>query len=101
MLPAVALSLALLVPAITFVSNQLSRDVERRADAYSIELTDEPRTLIDFQRRIAVQNVSDVTPPPWWQFMVGHPPDHARADRPGGGLRARAQPGSSGWGGGS
>lgn len=73
-LPAVALSLALLVPAITFVSNQLSRDVERRADAYSIELTNEPRTLIDFQRRIAVQNVSDVTPPAWWQFMVGtHP----------------------------
>ena len=73
-LPAVALSLALLVPAITFVSNQLSRDVERRADAYSIELTREPGTLIDFQRRIAIQNVSDVTPPAWWHALVGtHP----------------------------
>ena len=40
--PAVALSLALVVPVLTIVSNQLSRDVERRADAFSLELTRDP-----------------------------------------------------------
>ncbi|HYM59081.1 MAG TPA: M48 family metalloprotease [Solirubrobacteraceae bacterium] len=74
-LPAVALAIALVSPAITVVSNQLSRAVERRADVYSLQLTSEPRSLIDFQRRIAVKNVSDVDPPAWVSFMLGtHPP---------------------------
>jgi STE24 endopeptidase len=74
-LPAVALAIALVSPAITVVSNQLSRAVERRADAYSLQLTSEPRSLIDFQRRIAVKNVSDVEPPAWVTFLLGtHPP---------------------------
>ena len=72
--PAVALSLALLVPAVTMVSNQLSRDVERRADAFSLELTQDPETFIAFQTRIAVQNVSDPSPPPVARFLLGtHP----------------------------
>jgi STE24 endopeptidase len=72
--PAVALSLALVVPAVTMVSNQLSRDVERRADAFSLELTRDPQTLIDFQRRIAVKNVSDPDPPAVSRFLLGtHP----------------------------
>jgi STE24 endopeptidase len=72
--PAVTLAAALMVPAITVVSNQLSRAVEARADQYSLELTDEPRTLIAFQRRIAVQNVSDPEPPPLAHYLLGtHP----------------------------
>ena len=63
--PAVGLALALMVPAITIVSNQLSRAVEARADRYSIELTGEPDQLINFQKRITVQNVSDPEPPGW------------------------------------
>ena len=73
-IPAVALSLALLLPPITWISNQLSRDVERRADAFSLQLTREPRPFIGFQRRIAIQNVAD--PDPWEaiQFLFGtHP----------------------------
>src|SRR5215211_5613494 len=42
-LPAVALALALVAPAITVVSNQLSRAVERRADAFALQLTHEPQ----------------------------------------------------------
>jgi Zn-dependent protease with chaperone function len=62
------------VPAITIVSNQLSRAVEARADRYSIELTGEPDQLIDFQKRITVQNVSDPEPPGWTSFLLGtHP----------------------------
>ena len=72
--PAVALSLALLVPAVTMISNQLSRDVERRADSFSLSLTRDPRTFIAFQQRIAVKNVSDPDPPALARFLLGtHP----------------------------
>jgi len=72
--PAVALSIALVVPVITFVSNQLSRDVERRADAFSLQLTHDPQDFIGFQRRIAIQNVADPDPPGVVRFLLGtHP----------------------------
>jgi|SRR4051794_17471119 STE24 endopeptidase len=72
--PAVVLSIALLVPAMTMISNQLSRDVEARADRFSMQLTHDPQGLIDFQRRIAIQNVSDPDPPRWVSFLLGtHP----------------------------
>ena len=72
--PAVALALALMVPAITMISNQLSRQVEARADRFSLRLTDAPDALIGFQQRIAVKNVSDPEPPAWSSFLLGtHP----------------------------
>jgi STE24 endopeptidase len=72
--PAVALSLALVVPLVSFVSNQLSRDVERRADAFSLDLTRDPQTFIDFHRRLAIKNVSDPDPPALPRFLLGtHP----------------------------
>jgi Zn-dependent protease with chaperone function len=72
--PAVALSIAIVVPVLTMVSNQLSRDVERRADAFSLQLTQDPQTLIEFQRRIAIKNVSDPDPPALSRFLLGtHP----------------------------
>jgi STE24 endopeptidase len=72
--PAVALSLALLTPAITMVSNQLSRGIEARADRFAIQLTHDPDGLIDFQRKITVQNVGDPDPPGWVSFVLGtHP----------------------------
>jgi STE24 endopeptidase len=73
-IPAVALSLALLVPAVTAISNQLSRQVEARADRYSLELTGAPDALIRFQQRIVEKNVSDPEPPRWVSFLLGtHP----------------------------
>jgi STE24 endopeptidase len=72
--PAVVLGVGLMAPAITAISNQLSRAVEARADSYSLELTGQPETLIDFQRRIAVKNVSDPDPPRIARFLLGtHP----------------------------
>jgi STE24 endopeptidase len=72
--PAVALSLALLAPAITMVSNQLSRAVEARADRFAMQLTHDPAGLIEFQRKITVQNVGDPDPPGWVSFLLGtHP----------------------------
>jgi STE24 endopeptidase len=72
--PAVLLAIAVLVPAITMISNQLSRDVEARADRFSMQLTHDPKGLIDFQRRITVQNVGNPDPPGWVSFLLGtHP----------------------------
>jgi STE24 endopeptidase len=72
--PAVALSLALLTPAITIVSNQLSRGIERRADDFALRMTGEPDAMVGFERRITLQNVGDPDPPAWRQFLLGtHP----------------------------
>lgn len=72
--PAVFLAIAIMLPAVTIVSNQLSRDVEARADRYAMELTGDPEQLIAFERRITVQNVSDPAPPGWVSFLLGtHP----------------------------
>jgi Zn-dependent protease with chaperone function len=72
--PAVALAIALLVPATTMISNQLSRQVEARADRFSMQLTHDPAGLIEFQRKITEQNVSDPDPPGWSSFLLGtHP----------------------------
>ena len=72
--PAVVLAVGLIAPAITVISNQLSRGVEQRADQFSLQLTDEPRTFIGFQERIAITNVSDPDPPALVRFLLGtHP----------------------------
>jgi STE24 endopeptidase len=72
--PAVALSVALLAPALTAISNQLSRAVETRADRFAIELTGDPGAQVGFQRRIAVQNVADPDPPAAVRLLLGtHP----------------------------
>jgi STE24 endopeptidase len=72
--PATALALFVLVPALTAISNQLSRRVEERADAFALQVTHEPKVMIDFQRRIAVRNVSDPDPPKLWhEIFDTHP----------------------------
>ena len=72
--PAVALAIALIAPATTMISNQLSRQVEARADRFSMQLTDDPEGLIQFQRKITVTNVGDPDPPGWVSFLLGtHP----------------------------
>jgi STE24 endopeptidase len=72
--PAVALALAVLAPAVGTISNQLSRAVEARADSFAMELTGDPEAQIAFQRRIAVQNVADPDPPVLVRFLLGtHP----------------------------
>jgi STE24 endopeptidase len=73
-IPALVLALALLGTGLTTVSNQLSRAVEARADAFSLELTHDPAPFIGFQKRVAVQNVAEPSPPAAVQFLLGtHP----------------------------
>ena len=66
-------------PALTTISNQLSRAVERRADAFALELTGEPDAMVGFERRITLQNVGDPDPPRWQQLLIAtHPPTMER-----------------------
>jgi STE24 endopeptidase len=72
--PAVALAIAIVVPAVTMVSNQMSRGVERRADAFALELTRDPDALVGLQTRLAGRNLSDPDPPAWRSGLLGtHP----------------------------
>ncbi len=72
--PAVVLAVAVMVPAIGAISNQLSRGVEAHADQFSLELTRDPQTFIGFHRGLAIKNVSDPDPPAVARFLLGtHP----------------------------
>jgi len=73
-LPALALSLALVATPVGWASNQLSRRIEARADTFALRLTDAPGPFLSFERRIALQNVSDPDPPRTVRFLFGtHP----------------------------
>jgi STE24 endopeptidase len=73
-LPAIALSVALVTFAVTAASNVLSRQVEARADAFSLRLTQDPAAFVQFERRIALRNISDPDPPWVWRVLFGtHP----------------------------
>jgi STE24 endopeptidase len=73
-LPAVALSVALASLLLGSASNVLSRQVEARADAFALRLVGDPAAFEDFEKRIAVRNVSDPDPPAITQFLFGtHP----------------------------
>jgi STE24 endopeptidase len=63
-----------LTPVIAAAGNQLSRGIEVRADRFAMELTGDPGALVEFQRRIAVQNVADPDPPRVVRLLLGtHP----------------------------
>jgi STE24 endopeptidase len=74
-LPAYLVGIALASFILNIPGNRLSRQVEANADAYALELTDDPQALIDLQRRLARENVSDPDPPGAVTFLLGtHPP---------------------------
>ena len=73
-LPAVALSLALVGFALTCAGNVLSRQVEARADAFALEETRDPAAFIDLERSLALRNLSQPDPPKLWHLLFGtHP----------------------------
>jgi len=88
--PAVVLAVGIVAPAITTISNQLSRGVEAHADQFSLELTRDPKTFIGFQKRIATKNVSDPDPPALARFLLGTHP--STMERIGMALRFGRQP---------
>jgi STE24 endopeptidase len=72
-LPALALSGALTGPLVSAIGSQLSRAIEVRADAFALELTGDPDTLIAFERRVTLKNVMDPHPPAWERLLASHP----------------------------
>jgi len=73
-LPAYALMIAVVSLVLNIPGNQLSRDVEAAADDYALELTRDPQGLIDLQRRLSAENVSDPDPPSYVSALFGtHP----------------------------
>lgn len=62
-------SLALLLAVVAVLGliglpmqNLISRRIEARADAHSLELTRDPETFVQMQRRLSVNNISDLDP---------------------------------------
>jgi STE24 endopeptidase len=73
-LPALALSAAIVSAPIGLIGNRLSRAVERRADAFSLELSRAPEAYVSFERAVALQNVADLDPPRWVKTLLStHP----------------------------
>jgi STE24 endopeptidase len=73
-LPALALSLALVSFAVGSASLPLSRRVEASADAFALRETRDPSGFIALERRLAVTNVADPSPPRFYQLLFGtHP----------------------------
>jgi STE24 endopeptidase len=74
-LEALALAGGAVSTVIGAVTRQLSRSIERRADSYSLELTDDPEAFVAFEQRITAQNLADPDPPRWLVALLGtHPP---------------------------
>ncbi len=73
-LPVLALSATLVSAPVALIGNRLSRALERRADAYSLELTGAADAFVSFERQIALQNVADLDPPRWVTALLAtHP----------------------------
>jgi STE24 endopeptidase len=73
-LPAAALSIALVSFFLNIPGNALSRQIERSADGHALDLDRNPAAFIEVERKLAVQNVADPDPPGWLQILFGtHP----------------------------
>jgi STE24 endopeptidase len=74
-LPAFALAIGVTSFVIGVAGNQLSREVEARADTFALQLTDDPKGVIELQQQLSDRNLSDPDPPDLYTFLFGtHPP---------------------------
>jgi Zn-dependent protease with chaperone function len=74
-LPALALAIAATSFGIGIIGNHLSRAVEARADTFALQLTDDPKGMIELQQQLADRNLADPDPPDAFTFVFGtHPP---------------------------
>ena len=66
----VAVGSLLALPA----QNVVSRAIEARADRHSLQLTDDPATLVALQQRLAARNLANPDPPRWqYLWFASHP----------------------------
>jgi len=62
-IPAFALAIAVVTFGLNIAGNQLSRRVEASADRFALELTGDPRALIELQERLVAANHGNPDPP--------------------------------------
>ena len=74
-LPALILSLGVVSFAAGLAGNALSRRVEQRADAFALELTADPESFIELEKRLAIKALADPQPPRLLQKLFGTHPD--------------------------
>lgn len=56
------------------LGNVYSRSRERKADAYALRATHKPQAFISAMTRLANQNLSEIEPEPWEEFLLySHP----------------------------
>lgn len=73
-LPAAALSIAIVSFALNIPGNAMSRQIEQAADGYALKLDGDTAAFIEVERKLALQNVADPDPPGWLQLVFGtHP----------------------------
>ena len=73
-LPAAALSIAVVSFLLGIPGNALSRQVERAADGHALHLDGNSAAFIEVERKLALQNLGDPDPPGWLQLLFGtHP----------------------------
>jgi STE24 endopeptidase len=73
-IPAAALSIAIVSFALNIPGNVLSRQVERSSDGHALNLDRDPAAFIAVERKLALQNLGDPDPPAWLQILFGtHP----------------------------
>jgi len=62
----------------TPVQNVVSRQVEARADIHALDLTRDPQTFVEMQRRLAVSGLAEPDPPAVLQWFFGSHPTTAQ-----------------------
>lgn len=72
--PIYMLALTVATLLLGVAGGQLSRRVEESADDFALELTADPRALIELQTQLARTNLSDPDPPGWYQSLFGSHP---------------------------
>jgi STE24 endopeptidase len=72
--PAAALSIAIVSFVLNIPGNAMSRTVEQSADGHALDLDQDPAAFIAVERKLALQNLGDPDPPGWLQLVFGtHP----------------------------
>jgi STE24 endopeptidase len=74
-LPAFILALGVVSFAGGLGGNVLSRRVEQRADAFALNLTEDPDSFIELEKRLAVKAMADPQPPRLLHKLFGTHPD--------------------------
>jgi len=73
-LPLFALSMGAFLLITTPLANLHSRSRESAADQYALEMTRNPEAFISLMVKLAIQNLAEVEPDPWVEFLLySHP----------------------------